>query len=59
MALKTGEQYKCPDSECGCEIEVTRGAKTVSRDNDRDPQCCCGEDMSRVSEPSRSAQASR
>ncbi len=26
MALQTGEQYRCPDRECGCEIEVTKGA---------------------------------
>ena len=26
MALQTGEGYRCPDRECGCEIEVTKGA---------------------------------
>ena len=25
MALQTGEQYRGPDRECGCEIEVTKG----------------------------------
>ena len=27
MALQKGEKYRCPDSNCGCEIEVTKGAK--------------------------------
>ena len=26
MALPKGEQYRCPDLNCGCEIEVTKGA---------------------------------
>jgi hypothetical protein len=26
MALQTGERYRWPDRECGCEIEVTKGA---------------------------------
>ncbi|MCA1635719.1 MAG: hypothetical protein LC802_19035 [Acidobacteria bacterium] len=26
MALQTGERYHYPDPECGCEIEVTKGA---------------------------------
>jgi len=25
MALQKGERYRCPDQECGCEIEVTKG----------------------------------
>jgi hypothetical protein len=24
MALQKGERYRCPDQECGCEIEVTK-----------------------------------
>lgn len=24
MAFKKGERYRCPDAECGCEIEVTK-----------------------------------
>jgi hypothetical protein len=27
MALKQGEVYRCPDSKCGCEITVTKGAQ--------------------------------
>jgi len=26
MALKRGELYRCPGPDCGCEIEVTKGA---------------------------------
>jgi hypothetical protein len=26
MVLRTAEKYRCPDPECGCEIEVTKGA---------------------------------
>ena len=26
MALQKGERYRCPDPDCGCEIEVTKGA---------------------------------
>ena len=25
MALQRGERYRCPDPDCGCEIEVTKG----------------------------------
>jgi len=26
MARQKGERYRCPDPDCGCEIEVTKGA---------------------------------
>ena len=26
MAFQQGEVYRCPDRECGCEIQVTKGA---------------------------------
>lgn len=25
MAVKKGERYRCPDPECGCEVEMTKG----------------------------------
>jgi hypothetical protein len=30
MALKQGEKYRCPDPNCGCEIEVTKGAQPAT-----------------------------
>ena len=47
MALKTGEHYRCPNEECGCEIEVTQGAKSGKGGSDS-PRCCCGESMSKA-----------
>ena len=37
MALQTGEQYRCPDRECVCEIEVTKGA-TPGKGGDHAPR---------------------
>jgi hypothetical protein len=45
--MKEGETYRCSDSSCGCEVEVTKGAKTGGG-GDRDPRCCCGKDMQRA-----------
>lgn len=50
MALREGEQYRCPDPECGCEIQVTRGAEPGGG-GDEDPRCCCGKSMDKVGEP--------
>jgi hypothetical protein len=44
MAFKTGERFKCPDPNCGCEIEVTKGA-SESCNGEQSPRCCCGRDM--------------
>ena len=46
MALREGESYRCPDSECGCEIRVTRGANP-GKGGDNNPRCCCGKEMQR------------
>jgi hypothetical protein len=27
MAMITGETYRCPNQNCGCEVKVTQGAK--------------------------------
>ena len=44
MALQKGERYRCPDQECGCEIEVTKGA-VASKVRNMAPRCCCGKEM--------------
>ena len=44
MALKEGETYRCPDSECGCEVNVTRGA-APDKGGSQNPRCCCGKEM--------------
>jgi hypothetical protein len=44
MALQKGERYRCPDSDCGCEIEVTKGA-APGKGGNMAPRCCCGKEM--------------
>ncbi len=44
MAFKEGDVYKCPDSACGCEITVTKGAPATCGGNEQ-PKCCCGKTM--------------
>ncbi len=48
MALQTGERYRCPDAECGCEIEVVKGV-APGKGGDQPPRCCCGMAMEKVS----------
>jgi len=45
MALQKGERYRCPDANCGCEIEVTTGAKSGGN---LKPRCCCRKEMERA-----------
>jgi hypothetical protein len=47
MALRTGELYRCQNEGCGCEIQVTRGAKQGAG-GDKNPVCCCGMEMKKV-----------
>jgi hypothetical protein len=47
MALQKGERYRCPDINCGCEIEVTKGAQPGGGGN-QNPRCCCGKEMQRA-----------
>ena len=44
MLFEKGDRFKCPDSACGCEIEVTRGAPESCNGTEA-PRCCCGRDM--------------
>lgn len=46
MALKQGERYRCPESDCECEIQVTISAGPSG--GDENPRCCCGTEMERV-----------
>jgi hypothetical protein len=47
MALQKGERYRCPDQECGCEIEVAKGA-APGKGGNMAPRCCCGKEMQEV-----------
>ena len=47
MALQSGDRYRCPDAECGYEIEVTKGA-APGKGGDENPRCCCGKEMEKV-----------
>ncbi len=38
--LEEGATYKCPESECGCEVKVTKGAPAEEAGDDA-PTCCC------------------
>jgi len=44
MAFKKGEKFSCPDANCGCEIEVTKGAPESCNGNES-PRCCCRRKM--------------
>jgi len=44
MAIKEGEVYRCPDSNCGCEIAVTK-SPAPGAGGDQAPRCCCGKPM--------------
>jgi hypothetical protein len=44
MPFKKSDHYKCPDPNCGCEIEVTKGAPASCEGNAK-PRCCCGREM--------------
>jgi hypothetical protein len=46
-ALQKGERYQCPDTNCGCQIEVTKGA-TGGGGGNQAFRCCCGKDMRRM-----------
>ena len=41
FTMRTGQRYRCRNSECRAEIEVTRDS-TEGKSN---PRCCCGAEM--------------
>ena len=43
MAMKKGDKFECTNSECGCEITVTKASEAPNAG--RSPRCCCGEEM--------------
>ena len=47
MAFQEGDKYKCPDAECGCEIQVTKSV-APGKGGDQNPTCCCGKEMVKV-----------
>ncbi len=40
--LEEGATYRCPESNCGCEVKVTKGAPAAEAGDDDAPTCCCG-----------------
>jgi hypothetical protein len=47
MAFQKGDKYRCPDANCGCEVEVTKGTNPGAGGN-LNPRCCCGKEMQKV-----------
>ncbi|HWX39893.1 MAG TPA: hypothetical protein VN345_01975 [Blastocatellia bacterium] len=47
MAMHEGDQYRCPEHSCGCEIEVTKGTQMTAGAN-FNPRCCCGKEMQKT-----------
>jgi hypothetical protein len=47
LAFQKDEKYQCPDTNCGCEIEVRKGA-APGRGGNLAPRCCCGKEMQKV-----------
>ncbi len=47
MAFEKGDTYRCTNPNCGCEIQVTKGAETGGG-GDRNPTCCCGKEMKKA-----------
>ena len=46
MALmRKGDTYQCPNPDCGCEIQVTKGSSMPEDGVELAPKCCCGEHM--------------
>src|SRR5687767_3496604 len=44
MALEEGQVWVCSDSECGCEVAVTEGARP-GKGGPHPLRCCCGREM--------------
>lgn len=42
MSMQKGETYRCSNSHCGCEIQVTHASASSAKQN---PHCACGDEM--------------
>lgn len=54
--MRDGETYRCPDPNCGCEVRVTKGAKSGAQ-SDAAPTCGCGKKMTKSESRSGAAGA--
>lgn len=44
MPFREGEVYRCPDTDCACELTVTKAAPPTCT-GQQAPTCCCGKTM--------------
>ncbi|CPT96447.1 Uncharacterised protein [Mycobacteroides abscessus] len=44
MPFRKGEIYRCPQTDCGCELTVTQAAPPDCT-GQQAPRCCCGQSM--------------
>jgi len=47
-AIQKGDKFRCPDANCGCEIEVTKGCAKPGAGENMNPHCCCGKEMKKI-----------
>lgn len=47
MALQEGERYECSDPDCGCAIQVSKGA-APGKGGNQAPRWCCGKEMRKM-----------
>jgi hypothetical protein len=47
-AIQKGDKFRCPDANCGCEVEVTKGCAKPGAGENMNPHCCCGKEMKKV-----------
>jgi hypothetical protein len=45
--MTVGQQYRCQNLECGCEIVVSES----SAEAEANPRCCCGAEMKKPYSP--------
>ncbi|MFJ8630965.1 hypothetical protein [Streptomyces sp. NPDC093568] len=45
MPFREGEVFRCPESDCGCELTVTKAAPPACTGQHDAPTCCCGKTM--------------
>jgi hypothetical protein len=49
MAFREGQVYRCVDPTCGCAVTVTKSAPPDCPGT-ANPTCCCGKEMTKVSD---------